>query len=65
METVYIPGTDKDFVIFIKNMKAQGLADMRDIAGKYRWVIKDGDVEYIARPESVRPKSVFEDGSWI
>lgn len=51
METIYIPGSDLDFVGFIKKQKPA--AELTNIEGKARWVItREDGTKYIARPES-------------
>lgn len=49
MEIVYIPGGELDFVTYIKTHRSN--ADLREVDGYYRWIIKREDgTEYIARP---------------
>lgn len=56
MEIEYIPGSDLDYVMFIKNLGDKAV--LTAIDRKYRWVItRDDSTQYIARPESAKPKN--------
>ncbi len=51
LETVYIPGTDADFVVFIQSLGDK--ANLKGVDGHFRWVVTKGDgTKYIARPEN-------------
>lgn len=57
METIYIPGDQYAFKAFIDTHYADKTVELRGIEGKNRWVVTRPDgTEYIARPESVKPK---------
>lgn len=51
LDTVYIPGSDSDFVSFIQSLGDK--ANLKGIEGHFRWVVTKGDgTKYIARPEN-------------
>lgn len=51
LETIYIPGNDADFVVFIQGLRDK--AALKSIDGKFRWLVEREDgSKYIARPQS-------------